>query len=185
MAALDVYDVIAMTIHANNGEMSNRTTIQKLLYFHTIKLQNFEAVPYKHHFYGPFNREVASGLEEMTAFSYLDEKMLPGYYESYHYTLTDSGKKYAEKTKAKFNDDFNLIFKTVKICKDYCDLKSTPLSYAAKAYYILTSTEEGRQGKYKAEDVREVGINFDWDISEEDILTGVELLEKLDLVTVS
>lgn len=182
---MDVYDVIALTIHANNSEISNRTTIQKLIYFHTQKLSNIDITPYRHHFYGPFNREVASAIEEMTAFSYLNEKTLPGYYEAYSYTLTDAGKKYAEKTKEKFSDEYDIISKTVKICKEYCELKSTPLSYAAKTHYILTSTEEGRQGKYKAEDVKEIGKNFDWKISESDVLTGVKLLERLELVAVS
>ena len=34
-AELDVYDAITLTLHANNDKLSNRTTLQKLIYFET------------------------------------------------------------------------------------------------------------------------------------------------------
>ena len=159
-AKMDVYDVVAMTIHANGDKMSNRTTIQKLIYFHTQKSPNLEITPYAHHFYGPFNCQVASALEEMTAFSYLDEKFVSGQYQTYHYTLTNSGKEYAKRVTEEFKEESASIADTVEICKSHCKLKAMPLSYAAKAHYILNHPENEGQGHYTIKDVQKIGKYF-------------------------
>lgn len=121
----------------------------------------------------------------MSAFSYLNEIVNSGFYESYTYKLTAKGEKYASNAGAQFPREYEAISKTVSTCKEFCGLRSTPLSYAAKSHYILASTEAGRAGQYTVDDVRRVGRDFDWNISPEDIETGVQLLEKLDLVRVS
>jgi len=182
---LDVYDTIALTIHSNNDIIDGRTTIQKLIYFNSIIIPTINISGYKHYFYGPFNRDVASSLEEMSAFSFINEIVKSGFYESYTYELTEKGKLYTSKLIQNHKQEFEQISETVKICNDFCKLKTNPLSYAAKAYYILTSTVDGRKGKYNIEDVKKVGENFDWNISTEDAEKGVELLQKLKLVNVT
>jgi len=181
---MDVYDAISLTIHSNENIIEGRTAIQKLLYFQTVKIPTF-SIPYRHYFYGPFSRDVASALEDLSAFSYVNEIVHSGLYDSYSYELTKKGNKYAETKTKQFPKEYEKILEIIKICKEFCDLKSAPLSYAAKSYYILTSTEEGRKGKYTNEDVRNIGKNFDWNIAEDDIETGISLLQKLNLVNVS
>lgn len=181
---MDVYDAISTTIYSNENIIEGRTTIQKLLYFQTVKIPTF-SIPYHHYFYGPFSRDVASALEDLSAFSYVNEIVHSGLYDSYSYELTKKGDKYAEAKIKQFPKEYEKILEIIKICKEFCDLKSAPLSYAAKSYYILTSTEEGRKGKYNNEDVRNIGKNFDWNIAENDIETGISLLQKLNLVSVS
>ena len=178
-SAFDVYDAIALTIYANDGEISNRTTIQKLIYFHTTKLKTLSHIPYSNHFYGPFSYAVASALDEMTAFSYLNERVALRYnHESYHYTLTDQGQQYAKYAEIMFPTELKSIDETITICKNYCDLTATTLSYSAKAHYILNNTENS---KYTTKDVQKAAEKFGWEISGDDIKTGMELLEKLDL----
>ncbi len=181
--SLDVYDTIAITIASNDGEIVGRTAIQKLVYFNTLKIPSIIISSYYHHFYGPYNHEVASALEEMVAFSYLEEKPFLGYTNvGYSYVLTNQGTTIANTIKKKFPTEFETISKTVQICNEFCSLKSAPLSYAAKAYYILRNTKGRKQGKYGAVDVERVAQNFDWEILKEDAQTGIELLEKLGLV---
>ena len=182
---LDIHDTIVLTIHSNNNEITGRTTLQKLLYFQRVKIPTLIISAYKHHFYGPYNRDVASAIEDLTAFSLLDEKKFSGIYDTYHYSLSDSGKKYALQLKEKNESEFEKITNIVKICSDFCELKTKPLSFAAKAYYIMKSSKEGMEGKYTSTDVEKVAENFDWHITEEEIMTGVELLKKLELVNVS
>ena len=182
---MDVYDSIALTIEANDGKIRGRTAIQKLIYFHTVKIPNLDICSYRHYFYGPFSREVASALEDMSAFSYLNEIAFSGLYDSYSYELTTRGKEYANKGKNSFTKEYEAISDTVKTCQEFCELKSEPLSCAAKAYYILTHTKDGMEGKYTNEDVTKVAKNFDWDISNENIDKGISLLQKLSLVQVS
>lgn len=180
---LDVFDAIALTIHANNDEIISKTTVQKLIYFHTVTINNLDISNYTHHFYGPFNREVSTALEDMSEFSYIDQNIISGYYETYNYKLTENGIKYAETAKQKYPKEFETISKTLQICKEYCELKPTPLSYAAKAHYILANSGDKIQDKYSADDVKTIAKDFDWNISSEDAVTGLQLLQNLDLVS--
>ena len=175
----DAYDAIALTLHANNDQLSNRTTLQKLIYFSTLKIRQLKSVPYRNHFYGPFSHIVASASDEMVAFSYLNENISSRYnHESYHYTLTASGKKYAKRLKEAFPEECQTISDIVKTCGDHCNLQATSLSYSAKAHYILV---HGGKSRYTIDDVRETAKQFDWDISAADAESGMSLLENLGL----
>ena len=182
---LDVFDAIALTIHANNNEIISKTTVQKLIYFHTVTIKKLDISNYTHHFYGPFNREVSTALEDMSEFSYIDQNIISGYYETYSYKLTDKGIKYAETAKEKYPDEFKIILNTLNICNEYCELKPNPLSYAAKAFYILINSKEGLDGNYSVEDVKIIAKDFDWNVSTDNTLDGIKLLKKLNLVSVS
>ena len=182
-SAFDVYDAIALTLHANNDTLSNRTTLQKLIYFDTLKLESLQIAPYSNHFYGPFSHKVASALDEMVAFSYMNEQISSRYnHESYHYTLTASGKKYAESIQKMFPREYKIISETVRICDEYCSLQATTLSYSAKAHYILVN---GDKDGYTIDDVQEAAKKFEWEISTHDAEKGMTLLEKLNLVHIS
>ena len=177
--ALDVYDAIALTLHANDGRLSNRTTLQKLIYFETLKLKSLKSIPYHNHFYGPYSHQVASALDETVAFSYLSERVSSRYnHESYHYELTNSGKKYANDIQTTFHDQFKTINEVVKTCKKHCSLQATALSYSAKAHYILVN---GGKVQYTIDDVRKAAQKFEWKISADDAEEGMQLLEKLGL----
>ncbi len=182
---MNVYDVIALTIHSNEDVISNRTTMQKLVYFNSIMIKGVKVRPYAHHFYGPFSGEVAVALEEMSAFSYLNEIRHSGFYESYTYELTTKGKEYAKIVSEQYPDEFKKITDIVTTCKDFCELKANPVSYAAKAHYVLVNTEECRTGQYTIDDVSRAAANFDWNISKDDVEKGISLLQKLNLVSVS
>lgn len=178
-AKLDVYDAITLTLHANNDKLSNRTTLQKLIYFETLKLEPLKTVTYRNHFYGPFSYQVASALDETVAFSYLREQASSRYgHESYNYELTESGKKYAHGVKTEFSDQFETIRSIVEVCDEHCKLQATPLSYSAKAHYILVN---GGKDQYTIDDVREAAEKFEWEISADDAERGIALLGKLDL----
>ena len=181
---MNVYDVIALTIHSNSDVLESRTAIQKLIYFISQTVRNIEIKPYRHYFYGPFSREVASSLEAMYAFSYLNEIAHSGFYEKYEYRLTTKGKTYAQSISEQHPDAFKQISNIVATCSNFCELKTNPLSFAAKAHYILVNTEAGRTG-YTLDDVRRVATSFDWEISRKDAETGISLLQRLKLVNVS
>lgn len=179
---LDVFDAIAMTIHANRDEIVSKTSIQKLIYFHTLTVKEIDISDYTHYFYGPFNRQVSIALEDMSEFSYIDQNIVSGYYETYKYKLTENGVKYAENAARKYPDQYKTMQKTIQICKEHCELKPSPLSYAAKAHYVLSNSRGQLKEKFTPEDVKNTAKDFDWKISEEDASTGLELLQKLDLV---
>ena len=173
---------IALTIHANNNEIVSKTTVQKLIYFHTVTIKELDISNYTHHFYGPFNREVSIALEDMSEFSYIDQNVISRYYETYSYKLTENGIRYAKTVKRKYHEEFEKISKTLGICKHDCSLKPAPLSYAAKAHYILTNSQD-RLERFSTEDVKRIAKDFDWNISEKDAQKGLEPLQKLNLVS--
>lgn len=179
---MDVFDAIALTIHANGNDMDYRTTVQKMIYFHTVKIENLDISDYVHHFYGPFNSEVAAALEDMSAFSYISQGVISRYYETYNYKLTESGIEYAETAKQEYPEEFEMIDKTLLTCKAHCGLKAEPLSYATKAHHILSNSED-ESDTYSAEDVKRIAQYFGWKISSDDAQAGLELLQKLDLVS--
>ncbi len=179
---LDVFDAIALTIHANDDQIVSKTSIQKLVYFHTLTIKDIDISGYTHYFYGPFNRQVSIALEDMSEFSYIDQNVVSGYYETYNYKLTENGIKYAENAISKYPDEYGIMKDTIQICKQHCKLKPSPLSYAAKAHYILSNSKDQLKEKFTPEDVKNIAKDFDWKISEEDALTGLQLLQKLNLV---
>ena len=179
---LDVFDAIALTIHVNDDEIVSKTSIQKLVYFHTITIKDLDISDYTHYFYGPFNRQVSIALEDMSEFSYIDQNVVSGYYETCSYKLTENGIRYAKNAVNKYPDEFKRISETVKICKEYCDLKQSPLSYAAKAHYILSNSKDPHKERFTPEDVKNIAKDFDWKISKEDALNGLKLLQRLNLV---
>lgn len=102
-------------------------------------------------------------------------------YETYSYRLTEKGIKYAENAQDKYPHEFRQILETVRICKS-CELKPTPLSYAAKTHYILNNSEDDCN-TYSASDVEKIASDFNWEITSKDASDGLELLKKLGLVS--
>lgn len=176
----DVYDAIILTLRANNNALSNRTTLQKLIYFEALRLDPLKTIAYRNHFYGPFSHQVASALDDMIVFSYLDEHVYSKYnFESYHYELTKFGKKNADSAVDKFAEQFETILKVVEVCNTHCKLKAKSLSYSAKAHYILVN---GGKEEYTIEDVQKIAEKFEWEITTDDAKNGMCLLEDLGLV---
>ena len=178
---LDVFDVIALTIHANKDEITSKTTVQKLIYFHTVMIKNLDIPDYVHHYYGPFSREVSIALDDMSEFSYINQNIISSYYETYSYNLTKNGIKYAESAKGKYPKEFKTISTTLKTCEEYCRLEPAPLSYAAKVHYVLENSRDQSQDKYLPENVKTTAKNFGWDISLDEASEGFKLLKKLGL----
>lgn len=174
---MDCHDALLMTVDANGGSLQSRTAIQKLAYFYTQKIDSFtpKYVPY---FYGPFSSEVASALVDLAAFSFVHEIAYSGFHRGYTYELTPNGKRLATKASKNLPDERQEIENTLNTCKQQCNLRPAPLSYAAKCHYILLN--DGK-AEYTVEDIKQAGAGLCWNISEDDIGTGIALLDKLDL----
>ena len=174
---MDCHDALLMTVAANDGSLHSRTAIQKLAYFYTQKIDSFtpKYVPY---FYGPFSSEIASALVDLAAFSFLRETAYSGFHRGYTYELTPNGERFVAKMSKKLPDERREIKNTLDTCRQQCGLRPAPLSYAAKCHYILLN-----RGKttYTVDDIKRAGESLCWNISDDDIGTGIDLLDKLDL----
>lgn len=173
---MDAYDALVMTVAENGGLLDSRTAIQKLCYFYTLKIASF-APRYLPYLYGPFSKDVASALVDLSAFSFFSEYL--GSCGGYTCKITESGKKYAAKVSGELPGEREQIRGILNACKKHCGLKPAPLSYAAKCHYML---HDGGGAEHTVKEVRDAGRELCWDISDDDVEGGINLLKELRLV---
>ena len=175
-----MHEAIVFTLHANKDPIDGRTVIQKLIYFEQTQIP-LTRVEYTPHFYGPFSRDVAAGLAGLYEFSFVDEQIVSRpIFNMYRYELTDSGKNLFDQWKEKNAEHYKTICRIVTCCKNICDLRAHPISYAAKIHHIVTHKLKNNE-KVTNEEIQDRAADFGWDIDETDIQEGKELLVKLDL----
>lgn len=181
---MDVYDTIYSVLVANDGRIKGRTAIQKLIYLSSKKIPELTVPPYVAHYYGPFSPGLGWALEKMVSYSFLYEASNPGaMYEGYTYALTDDGREIATRAKKEHRDTFGKVAKIVRTCKDFCGLKTPPLSYASKIHYLLYSHE--RRGNMAFSDAVEYAGKLGWNVSKDNVKQGAQLLEGLELAQIS
>ena len=181
---MDVYDTIYAVLTANGSTIRGRTVIQKIVYLSSKKIPTLNVPPYKAHYFGPFSPGLGWALEKMVSYYFLYEANTPGYmYEGYKYGLTSDGQEIAKESKEKNLDAFEKIAELVNVCRDFCSLKTAPLSYASKIHYLLQSHETDRGMSFP--EAKEYAEKLGWKVSKDNVEQGAQLLEKLELVKVS
>jgi hypothetical protein len=98
-------------------------------------------------------------------------------WKRYTYSLTDDGRKLVSRLEKEHAAEFRKIEKIVSICEDTADLDSKTLSWAAKVHYIQTL--EQRDLSY--DEIQEIARTLNWDLTEDQINRGVNLLKNLHL----
>lgn len=180
---LDAYDTIGLTLASRDDEIVGRTTIQKLIYFETVKIPQIKLrEPYFAYFYGPFNKDVARSLEQMVVFDVLEERRIRGFHSSYLYKVTERGTPIIDKLLKKFEKTFVKIENLVNTCYEHCRLDPNVLSFAAKVHYMLQSQKSKKI--ITQQELMELGKSLKWNLSKGDIKEGTELLDQLDLVKI-
>ncbi len=181
---MDIYDTIYAVLTANDNTIRGRTVIQKIVYLSNEKIPDLDVPPYRPHYYGPFSQGLGWALETMVSCYFLHEDCPPGsMYEGYKYRLTSDGLEIAKAARERSNGAFEKIAGIVKVCRDFCGLRSAPLSYASKIHYLLHS--QGTGGSMSFSDAVEYAKTLQWKVSEDNVEQGAKLLEQLELVTVS
>lgn len=187
--AMNAHDVVALNLYANDGHIDGRTTLQKLSYFQKLILQEDAGravdISFVPHYYGPYSKHVAAALADLVSFECVDERRCKDRaYEQYAYSLTrDDGQKFAQDAVDGDPDGYGIIKRVVDQCRDSCDLQATALSYAAKTHYLLDSSSN----KHSASDIdtdkiRDAGIPLGWNMNDDNVKNGVDLLVNLELV---
>ena len=180
---LDVFDTIGLTLASNDKKIVGRTTIQKLIYFETIKIPEIQLKQhYFAYFYGPFNKDVAKSLEQMVIFDILEERKTRDNHGSYVYKVSDKGAPLVDKLINKFENTYKKIENIVNICNKHCDLDPTPLSFAAKVHFMMSSPKSKKP--ITNNELVEIGESLGWKLTKSDIKEGAELLDQLNLVNI-
>lgn len=182
---MDVYEIIESILDANGGEIRGRTAIQKLVYLAHHTIPQLEVPQYKPHYYGPFSSELGLALEKLVSYSFVSETKIPGTMnEGHNYRLTEDGQKVIDAIKNEKKEDYEKIKQLVDTCKEFCDLKIAPLSYASKIFYMLDAQGKDSE-KLTTKDAVKNAKELGWKVSSDNVEQGAKLLEKLELVKLS
>ena len=188
MGNLDKYDVINLTLGAHAGSITGRDAIQKLIYFVTTQIP---AVPVKYvpHYFGPSSSDVAAGLAELVAFSFVEERgalrsSSSSSSERFRYELTPDGWKIFERAKDDYKAQYVAISNVVSTCDAYCKLKTSSLCFAAKLHYTIIRQTHKKETTLTLNKVQDLAADFGWKINDRTITQGISILESLDLVSI-
>ncbi len=179
---LDVYDTICLTLAANDHQIQGRTTIQKLICFEMEKIPKIEIEPHIAYFYGPFNKQVARGLETLVNLDIINKKRFYQSDSAYEYTIQENRISLTEKLINENEIAYKKIKDIVQSCQKYCQLDHNLLSLAAKVHYMI-SKRECKKGITENKAI-EMTEKFGWKITKKDVKSGIGLLEKLNLVKI-
>jgi len=166
-----------LLIEAAGGSVEGRTTLQKWLYFTSVKAKlDFGFAP---HFYGPYSETVSSAISNLIASDFIFEMGRMTRYERiiYTYTLTEDGKNIARDLKGTNKELYSKIKEVVDTCTEVVGNNINTLSSAAKVYYLLQ--KQGKQITY--EEIKRMGKNLGWQLSETEIDSAAKLLSALKL----
>jgi uncharacterized protein len=173
-------DLVLLILGASKAPVRGRTVIQKTGYFANVSLPEARSIGFKPHFFGPYSPEIASSLSDLVAMGYVHEEADTTARGNavYTYALTKDGRTLAQTVKRAHLSAFEAIKKIEQICRD--DAQSNPniLSWAAKTNFLLHQ----RGTPLSTAEAIEMGKDFNWELSSEDLGRGVQLLVKLGLV---
>lgn len=175
----DITKVAAMilTINAAGGSIKGRTTLQKWLYFISVKTGlKFGFIP---HFYGPYSEDISSLVNALIASDFLQETgKITGYSRiMYTYALTEDGRRIAKDLRKKHKQLYKTLKEVVDTCSNVAGNSTSILSWAAKIYYLLQ--KQGSEITYSK--LRSESRSLGWSLSKEEVDSGAKLLAALKL----
>ena len=179
---MDEFDGVLVMLKAAGGRIPGRTAIQKLGYFSTIS--GAIRSHYRPHYYGPYSADIAGAIQSLVSYGFIEERVetpvAPGSaaapdWKRYTYSLTDDGRKLVSRLEKEHTPETRKIGEIVDICKDTASLDSKTLSWAAKVHYIQTL----EQRDLSHDGIREIARTLNWDLTEDQIDRGVNLLTSL------
>ena len=120
---MDRLDLVLAIIDASGGAVG-RTELQKLGYFASLEA-GLGGIRYKDHFYGPFSKEVAFGIEDTRAALLVNETVRSSPIESYAYSLTDDGREIVKHVRREFPEECAVVDRIVAVCRERRALSAT------------------------------------------------------------
>ena len=175
---LEVSEFILALLDSKPNGIAGRTTVQKLGYFASIILgQDFGYGP---DFYGPFSSTIAANMQNLVETDFVTERgrMTSRYRRMYSYALNDEATILTKAIKKTYSKEYRIIEWVVKKCDQIVHLNYNVLSWAAKVHFVLK-----RSGKSMTYDEAiAASRSFGWKLTEQEVETGVKLLQELKLI---
>ncbi|NLM29590.1 MAG: hypothetical protein GX216_04050 [Methanomicrobiales archaeon] len=181
---MDEFDGVLAMLNAAGGRIPGRTTIQKLGYFAT--LPDAIRAHYRPHYYGPYSADIAGAIQTLISYGFIEERLETSVapesaatpdWKRYTYSLTTDGERLVQRLEKEHASEFREIEEIVSICRDTANLDSKTLSWAAKIHYIQALEKKDMSHS----EIRETARTLNWDLTEDQIERGVNLLKNLQI----
>lgn len=158
------------------GMPIGRTAMQKLVYFTSVKT-GVDAWFYAH-YYGPYSESVSMGIARLWGKGLVNEEPPTHAKPGYTYTLTGDGGRLGAMVTGENMEDYATIKSIVAACREFCGLRQQQLVLASQIHYLVT-----RKGipRGSAEGLVSMGLKMGWELGENDVNAGQELLCRLGL----
>lgn len=176
--------LILILLDTLGGKINSKTKLHKEIYFISLLL-NMD-VGFKAHYYGPYSPKVEQGLDESIGAGYVNmthqvfgvDPNRGFEFKRYDFSLTESGKRFAEILKKKHSEEYEKIEEFTRKLQEIGDPDYLRLSLSAKAYFILDKAGISMTDSQIAEKAKEFG----WNVTEDDITSAVEIPVQLGLI---
>ncbi len=176
--------ILLLIYSSSDQKIQSKTKIQKELYlFEHFFKRKFS---FKAYYYGPYSSVVENGLDELIGLGFVSVATYVygidvnrGFeLKRYDYSLTESGKKFAEELISENKQEYSKIENFVQKIEKLRNHDYLTLSVAAKAHFSLS--EENRPMKH--DEIMNKMKSFGWQVNDEDYENAVEVLKELNFV---
>jgi uncharacterized protein YwgA len=178
---MEARHLLLMILDGCGKRIESKTKLHKMAYFISILLK--KDFQFNAYFYGPYSRPIENGLDELTDVGFLNMTTCSYGIDSnrgfekkkYTYDITPSGNELLDHLKKQYPNEYKTIFEYAAVLKDknYFDL-----SIAAKAYFILNKEMQ----PLTQDQIRQKALEFQWNISDNEIDSAIKILDELKLV---
>lgn len=182
---MDTRDYVSLTILALDGRIEGKTKLQKVIYFTGVLTNCLDELGYQAHFYGPYSDRVSAAVGQLKSAGVVEQNVTDwgidrsGFeIKRYDFRLSPVGAEYAKRLASRFTAEWKKIQKAITTYQEAGDVDYMALSIAAKTYVML-----GQQnGKPSQADLVKLAPRFGWTVSEAQVQTAAEYLQKLGLL---
>lgn len=181
MTALEIF---LLMLEAAGGKMAGKTLIQKRAYFLNEFLNL--GLRFKPHYYGPYSPDLDDAIGRAKVLGFIQENAFDfgpnistGFeVRRFDYVLAPDGKVVVEALKKQYQSEWERLAETLGKIREADKNDYVALSLAAKAFYILSTSNTPLKVPDIVAEARRIG----WRVSERDIERAAELLLRLGLV---
>lgn len=182
-------EAVLLGLDGAGGRIEGRTAMQKVMYFVANALET--DLGHRAHYYGPYSRPVEYTLTQEVLAEDVDETVerFPAWYGSgpdirkYTYDLTKQGQQEVAQIKQERESQARLVAQTVANVKEAVpDLDQESLSMAAKIHFIVSHAEAE---KTHVGEIPKLAEDLGWRLTDSQVGKAVELLKKLELVSLA
>ncbi|ABK77910.1 hypothetical protein CENSYa_1287 [Cenarchaeum symbiosum A] len=116
-------------------------------------------------------------MAELISYAFMDEGTKSGpAFDSYHYMLSDDGRKFAKDAMKDYNSEYSAICRIVRACEERDSVQPGQLADAAKMDYIMRSAKSVEKSD---DEIIKDASKLGWRMTKDDVAAGRVLLGEI------